>query len=99
MRLDTVKWQVLQALERELDTRNSDALLFETVHKHFYGVAPTTPYMQVLKQIENGTIPPFETMRRSRQKIQEERAGLRAAEPIETARINKQLEYIEFASK
>lgn len=99
MTLETTKDQVLHILEALPRTRNSDTALFEVVHARYYGITPATPYNVVLKKIERGEIPPFESMRRARQKIQAERIDLRAVEPIETARIEKQAEFIEFASK
>ena len=47
--------------------------------------------------MENTELPSFESIRRCRQKIQEEHPEYRAVKPVEDVRIKKQEEYIEYS--
>ena len=80
-------------LENYPCTRNSDRSLILHVYQVFYGVF-TTPFYKVMDDTD---LPSFESIRRARQKIQEENEDLRAEKPVDDIRIAKQEEYIEYA--
>lgn len=90
--LRTLTQKVWWCLENYPETRSSDRSLILHVYQVFYGVF-TTPFYKVM---DDGDLPSFESIRRCRQKIQEEREDLRAVKPVEDVRIAKQEEYIEY---
>ena len=93
--LRTLTQKVWWCLENYPETRSSDRSLILHVYQVFYGVF-TTPFYKVM---DDGDLPSFESIRRCRQKIQEEREDLRAVKPVEDVRIAKQEDYIEYARK
>lgn len=93
-RLKTLAKQVEQILEDYPLARSDDRFLITTVYIRHYGVRPTAGFKDVMKDY---TLPPFESIRRSRQKVQEQRPELRANADIEQIRMDLQEEYIEFA--
>ena len=93
-RLKNLSKQVEAILEQYPMTRGDDRLLITTVYIRHYGVRPTESFREVMKDY---TLPPFESIRRARQKIQETREDLRANAETEKIRMMLQEEYIEFA--
>jgi hypothetical protein len=91
--LRTLTQKVWWCLENYPETRSSDRSLILHVYQVFYGVF-TTPFYKVM---DDGDLPSFESIRRCRQKIQEENEDLRAEKPVEDVRIAKQEEYITYA--
>lgn len=91
--LYTINQMVWFCLEQYPETRSSDRSLILTLYSEFYGV-DCQPFFRVL---ERNDLPSFESIRRCRQKIQQENEDLRAVKPVEDARIAKQEEYIEYA--
>lgn len=91
-RLKTLAKQVQQILEEYPIARSDDRFLVTAVYSKYIDV--DMPFRQVMKDY---TLPPFESIRRSRQKIQETRPDLRANADIEQIRMDLQEEYIEFA--
>lgn len=92
-RLHNITQMVWHCLELYPETRSSDRSLILHVYSEFYGVF-SQPFFKV---IDNTDLPSFESIRRCRQKIQEENEDLRADKPVEDVRIAKQEEYIEYA--
>lgn len=91
--LTTLTRKVWYCLEKYPETRSSDRKLILYIYSEFYGV-----YNQAFNRvIENTDLPSFESIRRCRQKVQEENEDLRAEKPVEDVRIAKQEEYIEYA--
>ena len=93
-RLKQLSKQVEEVLENFPMTRGDDRLLISTVYTRWYGVRPTAGFKEVMSNYE---LPPFESIRRARQKIQETREDLRANADVEKIRMMMQEEYIEFA--
>ena len=91
--LRTLTQKVWWCLENYPETRSSDRSLILHVYQVFYGVF-TTPFYKVM---DDGDLPSFESIRRCRQKIQEECEDLRAVKPVEDIRIAKQEEYITYS--
>lgn len=93
MRIDTVRELVHMTLKREPATRNSDRLLALRVYECF-GVSPSDSIESVLMDPD---LPGFETIRRTRQKVQAEFPRLKADKAVEAMRAELETEYREFA--
>ena len=91
-RLNTLAKQVEQILEEYPVARSDDRFLITAIYSKYTCV--DAPFSQVMGDY---TLPPFESIRRARQKIQEKREDLRANADIEDVRMKLQEEYIEFA--
>lgn len=87
---------VSRILEESPMTRNSDNLLYLTVIENIHpGVSKLTMAGVLLNQ-EALNIPCFETVRRTRQKIQAEREDLRANPTVQDFRSEREVEFSEF---
>lgn len=73
-------------LEKHPDTRNSDNLLFIKVVESIDSDLLYKPMMDVLVHVKEYGIPPFESVRRSRQKLQEKFPELRGSKEVEAGR-------------
>ena len=89
----TMHNKVMEVLMDTPRARSSDRLLISEIYKRYYGIC-NEPFHVVMSMSD---LPSFETIRRCRQKIQEENEELRAVKPVEEARINKQLDFIAYA--
>lgn len=94
-KLKTLTRKVWYCLEINPVTRSDDRALIEMIYDEFYGVWDI-PFYEVIR---NKKLPSFESIRRCRQKIQEECEELRGIKPVEEARIAKQEEYIAYSQK
>ena len=92
---------MLDILRRDERTRNSDSLLYLRVINRIANEKGidlenmTVPYF--LLHMTEIPVPPFESVRRTRQKLQQEFPELSANEKIEAYRKAKEAEYREFA--
>ena len=77
-------------LEEHPDTRNSDNLLFIKVVESIDSDLLYKPMMDVLVHAKEYGIPPFESVRRSRQKLQEKFPELRGSKEVEAGREEKE---------
>lgn len=77
--------------------RNSDDMLYYFVCREINPQCVDAPFISVILSRKNYGIPGFETVRRTRQKIQAEFPELAATERIKAARKEKEAEYREFA--
>ena len=77
---------VKQVLEESPETRNSDSLLYIKVIEHINKTLIYKPLADVLQNRKAYGIPPFETVRRSRQKIQACCPALSAKKEVTQAR-------------
>jgi hypothetical protein len=68
------------------DTRNSDTVLYLKVCETLNLSAMTKPFCVVLSSLKTLSLPPFETVRRSRQKIQRKCPELAGTDEVEEAR-------------
>lgn len=73
-------------LEKHPDTRNSDNLLFIKVVESIDSDLLYKPMMDVLVHAKEYGIPPFESVRRSRQRLQEKFPELRGSKEVEAGR-------------
>ena len=87
---------VTRILEESPKTRNSDNLLYLTVIENIHpGVSKLTMAGVLLNQ-EALNIPCFETVRRTRQKIQAEREDLRATPKVQDYRTAREEAFSEY---
>lgn len=91
-RLKRMQDKVEYLLAQYPATRDDDRKLIGAVYTVFYGVDVNAPFKDILL---NDKLPNFETIRRCRQKAQEENEALRGKRDKE--RIDRQKEYLEFA--
>ena len=78
---------VKQVLEAVPDTRNSDDLLYIAVCGRINKEALTKPFCQVMAMRNELGLPPFESVRRTRQKIQEKHPELAGCTEVEAHRV------------
>lgn len=91
--LKTIEQKVLYELEHNPMTRDSDKFLAVAVYMDFYNMTENTPFVDVMFS----RLPNYETLGRTRRKIQETREDLRAKAKVEAQRIADQEAYIEYA--
>ena len=92
-RLRQITQMVEWCLDRYPETRSSDRELIKVLYEEFYSIW-AEPFYMVLNRND---LPSFESIRRCRQKIQEEHEEYRAVKPIEDKRIEVQADYIAYA--
>lgn len=99
--LKTVTAVVRDILEKYKQTRNSDGLLYLKVLEHYAyenGVdlrILSVPYF--LTQMKEMGFPPFESVRRTRQKLQRRYPELSACETVEGFRAEEEQKYRAYA--
>ena len=93
-RLKRMQDKVEYLLAQYPATRDDDRKLIGAVYTVFYGVDVNAPFKDILL---NDKLPNFETIRRCRQKVQQENEDLRADDPVEEVRIAKQEDFLEYA--
>lgn len=100
--LKTTKALVQSILERDQRARNSDHFLYfrviQTVaDKHDINLKeiPVTDFL--LNMERSATFPPFESVRRTRQKVQAEFPHLAACQKVAECRAENEVTYREFA--
>ena len=92
---------VHKILIEEPRTRNSDDLLYLSVIRHISAInGVSLEDLRVVdflsdKQVKQ-QFPPFETVRRTRQKVQEKHPSLQATEGVRAIRALKEIEMREF---
>ena len=100
-RLNTTKALVLSILESNTQARNSDSYLYLKVIEHFDKEYNTDfCNMPVIDFLNGGCdipVPPFESVRRSRQKVQAEFPHLSACDEVAFFRGENEELYREFA--
>ena len=92
-RLRNITQMVWFILDRYPETRGDDRELIKVLYDEFYSVW-SEPFYMVMNRHD---LPSFESIRRCRQKIQEENEDLRAVKEVEDKRIAAQREYIAYA--
>lgn len=91
-RLKTLQSKVEDVLARYAVTRDDDKLLIGSIYALYYDVDMNAPFKEVLL---NDKLPSFESIRRCRQKAQEEHAELRGRRNKE--RLEAQKDYVNYA--
>lgn len=88
---------VKQILEEEPITRNSDDELYVSVCKRINKDSVSMPFYLFMQNRGKNGLPPFESVRRSRQKVQEIYPELKANEEVEIWRNLNEEYYRRFA--
>ncbi len=96
-RLNTTKALVKTILEENKATRNSDMLLYYEVCKRLNESALEAPFAFVILKLDKFNLPPFESVRRARQKLQEKCPWLAASEEVEMFRDENEEAFRDFA--
>ena len=95
--LQTVGGIVLDILAEFPNTRNNDDLLYYKVCKVISPVCTGLPFATVLINRKSYGLPAFETVRRTRQKIQSESPELAACATVQAGRAEKEKLFRAFA--
>lgn len=99
--LKTTSKIVLRLLETEPQTRNSDSFLYLKVLEYYDEMHDTfmcqLPVRTFLNNMHEFSIPNFETVRRSRQKIQAEYPDLAACKTVQAYKESNAQAYRAFA--
>lgn len=74
--LNKMKEKVTYLLETYPRLRDDDFLLIGAVYSQFYNVGHSDSFLEVMKHHDEKHLPSFESIRRTRQKVQEERLDL-----------------------
>lgn len=99
--LKNITAQVKEILEKDKDARNSDNLLYLRVYEqrckeiclHPWALSTTC----FLENMQSYGFPPFESVRRARQKVQQKYPELSANKAVQAMRAEKQREYLDYA--
>lgn len=92
-----VKNRVLKFLEEDEQYRKDDLLLIKTVYSDILNKDVTKmQFTTICSLILNGKLPPFDSIRRARNKIEKERPDL-IHKPTQLKRRGNMKDYIEFA--
>lgn len=100
--LKTTKALVQAILEKDHMARNSDNYLYSKVIQHFdeeynTDILNMPVHSFLIMGCDNVPVPPFESVRRSRQKVQAECPWLAASEDVAEFRFENEKEFREFA--
>lgn len=100
-RLKNTKALVKTILEHDQKARNSDSYLYLRILKNVSDEKGTDfqniPVTEFLQNMDSLGVPPFESVRRSRQKVQEEFPHLAACPEVEVFRAENEQIYRDFA--
>lgn len=88
---------VKHILETQPDTRNSDDLLYAKVCEYSNKSCLTLPFCMVITNRKTLGIPPFESVRRTRQKLQAAHSELSATDTVEVFRAVEEIKYRNYA--
>ncbi len=88
---------VKQILTDDETARNSDMFLYLKVCEKLNPSALEKPFWLVLSSLKTFKLPNFETVRRSRQKLQADFPELASSERIKEKRTEKEQEFREYA--
>lgn len=88
---------VKKILETVPETRNSDMLLYYRVCETLNNEALSAPFGMVILELKKRKLPGFETVRRSRQKIQREFPELAGCSAVEAHRTLNEEKFRDYA--
>jgi hypothetical protein len=97
-KLYDTKKLVKQVLEENEELRNSDTELYLEICLRVNPLVMLLSFAEVISGLEEFGLPPFETVRRARQKVQAECPHLRPCEVVELFRAENEIAYREFAT-
>lgn len=96
-KLYEIKEQVNQILEENENARNSDNKLYIEVCNRVNPSALRLPFADVIGNLADYNLPPFESVRRARQKLQAAHPELRPCDEVALLRAENETAYEEFA--
>ena len=92
-----VQDMVYKVLAESEEARNDDFVLVSLIYYMINPEVATSSFVDVMLAHKDLHLPPFESIRRTRQKLQAQYEELRPSKEIYEARINKQSDYINYA--
>lgn len=95
--LKNTKALVKSILEQNKEARSSDMQLYAEVCNRINPDVWCAPFYTVIMNLDRFNLPPFESVRRSRQKVQSECPHLAASPEVEIFRAENEETYREFA--
>lgn len=95
--LKNTKALVKSILEQNKEARSSDMRLYYEVCNSINRQALDEPFSEVIMSLDQLCLPPFESVRRSRQKVQAECPHLAASPEVEIFRAENEQTYRDFA--
>lgn len=95
--LNTVRAIVKDVLEEDMQARNSDMHLYIKICERINPEALSEPFGFVLENLKEMDLPNFETVRRSRQKLQEDNKEYSASANVEAQRMLNEDAFRNFA--
>ena len=96
-KLNNMKALVKTILEEDAQTRNSDSFLYFRLLERIDKAILTVPVHDFLLGMGLWGIPPFESVRRARQKVQRECPWLAACDKVKEYRAENEEAYVDFA--
>lgn len=97
-KLYETKALVKQILEENESARNSDNELYIEVCNRINPYVVYLPFRDVIANLSSLGLPPFESVRRTRQKLQAEHPDLRSNDEVALYRAENETAYKEFAT-
>ena len=97
-RLFEVKALVKEVLEENEKARNSDNILYVQICYMLNPSVAQLPFGEVMFYLDRYGLPPFESVRRTRQKLQAERPDLRPNDEVALFRAENETAYKEFST-
>lgn len=95
--LNKIKPQIEYLLRKHPCLRDDDFLLIGMVYHTYYGIGYNEGFLEVMKHHKELNLPSFETIRRTRQKVQEENPALESSKAKKKERQIAFNEFYEFA--
>lgn len=96
-KLYKVEDMVREILEVSEECREDDFLLIKEVYRKIDPNIVEMSFYDVMENHKSLRLPYFETIRRTRQKLQADNEDLRPSQEVQDARLNETAEYINYA--
>jgi len=96
-KLAQMKPQIEFLLTKYPVLRDDDFLLIGMAYHTYYGIGYDQPFLYVMKHHKELGLPSFETIRRTRQKVQEENPSLESSKAKKKERQMAFNDFLEFA--
>ena len=97
--LNKMKDRVTYLLENYPALRDDDYWLIGKVYKDYYGVTDSDGFLDIMRQHNSRHLPSFETIRRTRQKVQEERPDFQSSKAKRRERERSRTIFFDFAKQ
>lgn len=97
--LNKMKEKITYLLEKYPKLRDDDFLLIGAVYSQFYNVENSDSFLEIMKHHDERHLPSFESIRRTRQKVQEERLDLCSSKAKQREKEKSFARYYDFAKQ